>query len=117
MSSAENLSSQYFEDGADVFYLGSSVSSRVANMTGGFEEYSLSKALSHKSPSYTKAYKISISGLPAQKFGTESAYVPNPIKTLGNQLANLKSGSIWFELASFDGGSRQASLLRRPRRR
>ena len=54
----------------------------------------------------TKAYKISISGLPAQKFGTESAYVPNPIKTLGNQLANLKSGSIWFELASFDGGSR-----------
>ena len=106
MSSAENLSSQYFEDGADVFYLGSSVSSRVANMTGGFEEYSLSKALSHKSPSYTKAYKISISGLPAQKFGTESAYVPNPIKTLGNQLANLKSGSIWFELASFDGGSR-----------
>lgn len=106
MAAAESLSAQHFEAGSDIFYLGASSTSRLAYMTGGYEEYSLSKDLSYQSPSYAKAYTISISGLPAEKFGTGSAYAPNPIKILGNQLANLKSGSIWFELASFSGGSR-----------
>ena len=105
MESAENLSSEYFADGCEIFYLGNSSSSRVANITGGYAEFEFERELSTGTPQYTKAYTISISGLPSQSFGSESVSEPNPIKTLGDQLATLKSGSIWFELASFKGGS------------
>lgn len=104
VTSAESLSTQYFPDNAQVFYLADSSSSRVAHMTGGYEQYTLSRGIKHIAPAYNKAYKITISGLPAQNFGSKAAHMPNPIKTLGNQLANFKSTSILFELASFSGG-------------
>lgn len=105
VSGAENLSAQYFPENARVFYLGNSSSSRIADMTGGYEHYTLSRDISTASPSYNKAYRITISGLPAQSFSGKSSSAPNPIKTLGNLLANFKSTSILFELASFSGGS------------
>lgn len=105
MSAVENLSTQYFPDGAKVFYLGNSPSSRIADITGGYERYSISRVLNQTSPTYNKAYTITISGLPAQSFGSKSASEPNPIKTLGNLLANFKSTSILFDLASFTGGT------------
>ncbi len=105
MSGAENLSSKYFKDGCEIFYLGNSSSSRVANITGGYDEFRFSRKLATDTPQYTKTYTVSISGLPSESFGTESVSQPNPVKILGDQLATLKSGSIWFELASFTGGT------------
>ncbi len=110
LTGAENLSAKYFEDGSEIFFMGGSSTSRVSTVTGGYEEYLLSKPLSYKTPTYSSAYKITISGIPTEKLSTDTASAPNPVKILGNQLANLKSGSIWFELADFAGGS-DAQLL------
>lgn len=110
IAASEALADKYFSDDSQVFYLGNSNTSRIANATGGYEEYSLSKALKTAAPTYNAAYKISISGIPAQRFGSSTSSAPNAVKILGSQLANLKSKSIWFELASFSGGS-DAALL------
>lgn len=103
-SGAEALSDKYFTSDTKVFCLGDTSSSRIALSTGGFSKYTLSKDLRYKATSYDKAYKISISGLPACRFSGMNSDVPNPIKILGNLLANFKSTSILFELASFSGG-------------
>ncbi|PWL94578.1 MAG: hypothetical protein DBY08_01735 [Clostridiales bacterium] len=105
LTGAENLSSKYFEDDCEIFFMGGASTSRISTVTGGYEEYLLSKSLSYKTPSYSNAYKITLSGLPAEKLTTETSSAPNLVKILGNQLANLKSDSIWFELADFEGGS------------
>lgn len=105
LTGAENLSSKYFEDDCEIFFMGGSSTSRISTVTGGYEEYLLSKSLSYKAPTYTSAYKITLSGMPAEKLTTETSSAPNLVKILGNQLANLKSDSMWFELANFEGGT------------
>ncbi len=102
---AEALSDKYFSDNTKVFCLGDTYSSRISLSTGGFSKYTLSKELSHKPTAYDAAYKISISGLPPHRFSSINTEAPNPIKMLGNLLANFKSTSILFELSSFSGGS------------
>ncbi len=102
---AEGLSADYFTDDAEVFYLGNVVGSRIAESTGGFSHYVLSKGYSETSPAYNKAYTITISGIPSQKVTSKSVTMPNAIKMLGNLLANFKSNSIVFELVSFTGGT------------
>jgi dipeptidase D len=104
LKGAETIAASYFTDNSEVFYLGNSISSRIAQKSGGYEEYTISKELTSVSPSYNKAYKITLSGLTSKSTGTRSAAEPNPIKTLGNFLATCKSSSILFELASFTGG-------------
>ncbi len=103
--SVEALSAQHFTDDTEVIYLGNSSSSRISKVTGGYESYNLSQKIKQVTPTHNKAYKITISGLPSLSIGSKSAYAPNPIKTLGNLLANFKSTSLFFELASFSGGS------------
>lgn len=102
--SVKELSAGYFPDNAEIFYLGNASSSRIVTATGGYEQYEVTRSLNRTESTYNKAYKITISGLPAQKTGVKSVYEPNPVKTLGNLLANFKSTSIVFELASFGGG-------------
>ena len=101
---AEALSEKYFTDDTKVFCLGDTHSSRLSLSTGGFSKYALSKNLNYTDTSYDTAYRVSISGLPAHRFSSMNSNVPNPIKTLGNLLANFKSTSILFELSSFSGG-------------
>lgn len=103
-SGVETLSDKYFTSDTRVFCLSDIDSSRIALSTGGFNKYSLTKPLRYKPVSYDVAYKVSISGLPANKFAGINADESNPIKTLGNLLAKFKSTSILFELASFSGG-------------
>lgn len=101
---AETLSKKIFDSDTKVFYLEDTSSSRIALSTGGLNEYQLSKDLTYTSTNYDVAYKISISGIPQLKFTSINTSAPNPIKTLGELLANFKSTSILFELASFSGG-------------
>ncbi len=102
---ASSLSSKYFPDGCQVIYLGNSTSSRIATVTGGYEEFLLTKDIQYVRPEYDSAYTIRISGLPAQNFSSLSANDPNPIKILGDLLAYFKSHSTLFEVASFKGGT------------
>ena len=102
---ASALSSEYFPDGCQVIYLGNCTSSRIATVTGGYEEFLLTKDVQYTSPAYDNAYTITISGLPAQSFSSLSASDPNPIKILGDLLAYFKSHSTLFEVASFTGGT------------
>lgn len=101
---AEQLAGKYFTDETEVFCLSDVQSSRLASSTGGFHRYVLSKEISQQETSYDVAYKVSISGLPACRFNAANAQAPNPIKILGELLADFKSSSILFELASFSGG-------------
>ncbi len=101
---AEQLSAKYFSDETEVFCLSDVQSSRLSASTGGFHRYVLSKELRLQETSYDVAYKVSISGLPALRFSAANAQTDNPIKFLGELLADLKSSSILFELASFSGG-------------
>lgn len=105
LDAASALSDKYFTEGCQVIYLGSSTTSRTAAVTGGSEEYRLEKDLSYVQPEYDSAYTISISGLPAQSFSSDSVHDPNAIKIIGDLLANFKSTSMLFELSSFSGGS------------
>jgi len=101
--SAHKLTS-YFDEDCEVFYLGNDSSSKIANTSAGFVEYQFEKDLSNVSPSYNKAYKITISGIEQQKITSKTSSSPNPIKLLGNLLATFKSKSVLFDLVEFKGG-------------
>ncbi len=100
MQGAETLASKYLADDAKIFVLGSSSSSKVATTTGGYKLITITDKLKKTKSENDKAYKISIENLPEH----EATYAMNPIKTLGNLLANFKSTSLLFELSSFTGG-------------
>jgi len=101
---AEALSDKYFTSDTTVFCLGDTDSSRIALSTGGLNRHVLSKKLNYVSTSYDVAYEVRIFGLPVSSFKSMNSSQPNPIKTFGELLANFKSTSILFELASFTGG-------------
>ncbi|MBR5229226.1 MAG: hypothetical protein IKW01_00090 [Firmicutes bacterium] len=102
--SIEHLSSSLFPDDANVFFLGDADSSKVSSVTGGYNVYRLSSKIKYEAPSYNKAYKISVTNIPAAQAGPKTVGIPNPIKILGNLIANFKSTSLPFELAAFKGG-------------
>lgn len=62
------------------------------------------KSLEITSPTYTKAYKISFSGITGQSAYAARGTYPNPIKTIGDLLASCQTSTVLFELASFEGG-------------
>ena len=99
-----NLASSCFTDDTKVFYLEQSSASKVSSLTGGQRIYRLSDKLKYEEPDYNKAYRISIGNIPSESFSSKSGNIPNPIKNLGNLIANFKSTSLLFELASFNGG-------------
>ncbi len=108
MSGASNLSSSYFTDDTQIFYLGHASSTKVSLNTGGYSYYTISKKITYQEPSYDTAYTITITGCPSVYLDSSINSYPNPIKILGEVLANFKSGSLLFELASFDGGESQS---------
>lgn len=99
-----NIPKSYLEEAAEVFYLGNDTSSKIANASAGAKELKFTSDIYKASPSYNKAYKVTISGLPAQQITSKTVSAPNPIKTLGNLLATFKSKSVLFDLVEFTGG-------------
>lgn len=100
MTGAESLSPDYLTDDTQVFMLGASSSSKVSTTTGGYRQFKITNSLKTCEPTHDKAYKIRIDHVPSKG----ASYSINPIKTLGNLLANFKSTSLLFELSSFYGG-------------
>lgn len=101
---AQNLDAGHFSDDTAVFCLGSSAGARVSTTTGGCSRIEITHSLKYRKPSYTRAYRITLKNCPSQILDGTVDSVPNPIKILGNVLANFKSTSLLFELSSFHGG-------------
>ncbi len=101
---ALNLSADTIPEGGFIFCLGDSIKEKVSTITGGYGHFTISHKLKYEKPSYDKAYKISLSVGVSQPVNDRIDEVLNPIKTLGNLLANFKSTSLFFELVSFYGG-------------
>ncbi len=101
---AHNIPSEYLEEANEVFYLGNDTASKIADASAGVVSYQFTNDIETMSPSYNKAYKVSIAGIPTQPITSKSVSAPNPIKTLGNLLANFKSKSVLFDLVEFTGG-------------
>ncbi|MBR5516952.1 MAG: hypothetical protein IKU53_03170 [Firmicutes bacterium] len=99
------LPASYFPENAEVFYLGNDTASKIATSTSGSTDFQFTKKLDSASPNYNKAYKVTIAGLPTEALSSRSVSIPNPIKTLGNLLANFKSKSVLFDLVEFTGGN------------
>ncbi len=104
-SGIQQLNINQLADNTAVFCLGTAPSGRVSAVTGGFEHIAISKKLTKAEPSYNKAYKVTLKNCPESLITGKYDASLNPIKTLGSVLANLKSTSLLFELASFSGGS------------
>ena len=100
MTGAESLPADYLTSATRVFVLGASSSSKVSVTTGGYKQFKIGESLKTCEPAYDKAYRIAIKHVPEKGAG----YALNPIKILGNLLANFKSTSLLFELSSFSGG-------------
>lgn len=103
--SVSALSASVFTDATEVFCLGKSASSKISLETGGYLKFRLSDKLHYQKTSYDKAYRIRIHGVPTEPISANMNSGINPIKQLGSVLANFKSTSLLFELASFRGGS------------
>lgn len=99
-----NIPKSYLEEANEVFYLGNDTSSKIASSAAGVTELEFTGDIYTSAPSYNKAYKVTISGLPAQPITSKTVSAPNAIKTLGNLLANFKSKSVLFDLVEFTGG-------------
>jgi len=104
-SGVKSLSSKYFTDDSNVFCLNGGQKGLFALKSGASSTYTFTEAVDHKTPSYTKAYKITITGLPGGQPDSKISKVVNPITKLESLLASLKSSSIGYELASFNGGN------------
>lgn len=105
-----NIPSSYIEEAAEVFYLGNDTASKIVSASAGIGEYEFTKEIYTTSPSYNKAYKITISGLPSQPLTNKNATMISPIETLGNLLATFKSKSVLFDLVEFTGGDDPALI-------
>lgn len=103
--SIENLSSEYFIDNTEIFYLKDTKKSQLSLLTGGCQQYTISKYYQQTLPENTKAYTIKLKGLPTFAVNRSNVENPNPILQLGKLLAKFKSNYINFELANFTGGT------------
>ena len=100
-----NLSTKYFINGTNVIALGQSTENLISNKSGALSTYTFSKKIKYVNSKYKNAYKIEISKLSGGIPDTKISSYPNPIKVLGDLLANFKTNSILFELANFSGGN------------
>jgi len=101
----KNLSAEYFTDETETFYLKDMNKAQLSMVTGGYQQYSISKTYQQTLPQNSKAYTIKLKGLPAGSVNLSTVEGPNPIEQLGKLLAKFKSNYINFELASFTGGT------------
>ena len=103
-SAITTLSKEIIPDGAQVFFLEDNDKYIFSTATGGYSSYTVSKPIKYTKPIYTKAFKLSISGLASQYYTEVTAAQPNPIKVIGDLLAHFKTSLQLCELASFEGG-------------
>lgn len=104
MVGAKDFDMNHFEENTAVFVLGSSSAAKVSMVTGAYQYYQITDELTYQPTTFNKAYKITMSGIPSNPMEGSIGDYPNPIKTFGTVLANFKSTSLLFELASFEGG-------------
>lgn len=102
---AASLDQGHFTDDTQVFYLGAAASSKISTTTGGYRHYTVSHKLRYQKPAYDTAFRIKIENCPVQLLNDSIDQTPNPIKTLGDVLANFKSTSLLFELSEISGGT------------
>lgn len=110
LSGPKTLSASYFPEGSSVFVLSSASAAVCSYNAAGYSSYNFSSAVTYETiaqdaKSEYAAIKVSISGLAG---GTPNASISsyfNPIKELGNLLADLKTSAKIFRIASISGGT------------
>ncbi len=98
------LNKDSIPENANIICLNASEKGVFALKSGASSVYHFSEKIKRQKPSYNKAYRISITGLPSRQPDSRISDVPNPITRLEGLLANLKSRNIGFEIADFAGG-------------
>ena len=71
--------------------------------SAGSEYYTMKQPLAWKNPSYTHTYRIEVTG--PEGIPCSESHRPNPIRIIGNLLAQAQSRGILLEIAEFSGGS------------
>lgn len=80
-------------------------SSRILTGSAGYTACRVTLPYKTAAPSTTKAYKITISGLPSGEASGEGGLPPNPIVILSSLLTVSRANGTLLELADFAGGS------------
>lgn len=101
----KNLDSKYFTDDTKVFTLNGGSKNIWSQNSGGRSSYTFTNTIDYTQPSGTKAFKISISGLPGGVPDSKISSYPNPIKEIGSLLAYFKTNALIYELAKVNGGT------------
>ncbi len=101
-----NLSGKFFPDDATVFVLNGSDKGRFSLNAAGCTVFSFTEKISRKKPEFTRAYRITMSGLESGQSDTEQTVGTNPVKSMHSLLENFKSSNIPYEIASISGGSK-----------
>ena len=99
------LSSKYIPANSNVFCLSSNSKSYWAVNTGAGSAYEFTGDLHYTRPAKNKAFKITIEGLPGGVPDSSLGSYPNPVKRLGNLLAQFKTNALIYELADLQGGT------------
>lgn len=100
-----SLSGEYFTDDSNVFCLSSGSVNIWSMRTGARSSYEFKGHIQWTDPVKNKAYRISIENLPGGVPDFRIGSYPNPIKLLGNLLAEFKTNAFIYELADFTGGT------------
>ncbi|MCR5481182.1 MAG: hypothetical protein K6F52_00075 [Clostridia bacterium] len=103
LDGAEKISKRYIE-ADNLLSLDWEGNRSILVGSAGTTTYKITDPLSWNEPKYPKAYEIKIKGLPGGSSADSSIKQPNAIKLVGDLLATLKSKSILYELAGFNGG-------------
>ncbi|WP_303858048.1 hypothetical protein [Aminicella lysinilytica] len=104
LSGVKSLSSSYFTDDTNVFCINSGQKGLFATKTGASSSYRSTQSISYTTPTLTKAYKISMTGLPGGQPDSKTSDMINPITRMSSLLSSLKSSGISYQLASINGG-------------
>lgn len=99
------LSDKYITDDSNVFCLSSSSKNIWSMNTGAGSSYEFKGNLEFTAPTKNKAFKVTIDGLPGGVPDEKVGSYPNPIKRLGNLLAQFKTNALIYELSNFSGGN------------
>jgi len=104
----EGLAPSYFADNAHIIFLDHSEEKKLSSLTGGFNYFSITDDIEYHKTEYDTAYTISIRNVPSFLLSENVDDTPNPIKILGQLIADFQANSLIFELADFHGGTNPA---------
>lgn len=104
MSGIKALDASLIPEDAYVFSITPASLACWSFRSGAYSTYIFSSPLTYKKPSGDRAYRISISGLPASRPDALISTVPNPIKEFSELLGYYKTTATIFELADISSG-------------